>query len=276
MPFRALNASLCIVHLALAIGFMLYFSSINCKVVENPLDLSLRDHRVVSLDPLRFESQPTFRPSLKTVEVLCVSFFLITAFFHAFYFFTSGSVYDKMIKQRNNYVRWIEYGISSTMMIFIIALMSGVKDANTYIFIGVVNIAMIAQGQSIEKNLSRGMSAVVPYLTGFLLLIAEISVISRDFFQRLDEARRLTGKDLPSWLPSMIFVLFFFYAIFGFVSLVGGVFRVRYTTIEQSYLWLSLISKATLGAFLAYGLGQRSLMKAQPTTTPSKDYPMEG
>lgn len=267
MTFRTLNIFLCIVHILLAIGFTVYFYSINSRV-SSPLDLTIRDHTLTHEKPPRYDSTVQHDTSLWCVEVLVIAFFVVTAIFHGVYATKANTVYARMVRDKNNWMRWIEYGISSTLMIYIIAFMSGVKDLNTYILLAFLNVCMIMQGQSVEENRRRGMSTVLPLATGFLLLSGEITVITKDFFRRVNEVKTTTGKSIPSWLPSMIFILFVFYACFGFVSLVGATTQIPYTTVEKTYLWLSLASKATLGAFIAYGLGQRATMESETTTTP--------
>jgi len=257
MTFRTLNIFLCIIHLLLAIGFTIYFYSIQSRV-SIPLDLTIRDHQLVGEKPPNYDSVVQTDPSLYFLEGLLIAFFVITAFFHGVYAATANTVYARMIKNQNNWMRWIEYGISSTLMIYIIAFSSGVKDLNTYILLAFLNVCMIIQGQSVEENHRRGVSSVIPLVTGFLLLTGEITVITKDFFRRVDEVKTSTGSSIPSWVPAMILVMFVFYSVFGFVSLINATTKVPYTSIEKTYLWLSLASKATLGAFFAYGLVQRA------------------
>ena len=57
----------------------------------------------------------------------------------------------------------------------------------------------------------------------------------------------------------MIFVMFLFYASFGFISLYGA-YRgnsYEYAIIERLYILFSFISKASLGIFIAIGISQR-------------------
>jgi len=269
VSLTTLNGILCILHLCLAIGFWIYFARIHKDVKGTPIDLSIRKHALQQF-PDDYQSQEMATPTLTTVEILAVSFFFITAIFHGYYFLTGHGRYPSMIGKKNNFVRWIEYGISSTIMIYIIAMMAGVKDINCYIAIGVLNIGMILQGQMVEQHIANNISPWIPLITGFLLLAGEIAIISREFDQRIHEASDILGKSLPSWLPSMIYILFFMFALFGFVPILGIVLKLPYPTIERIYLWLSLLSKATLGSFLAYGLGQRAVhQEGQASPSPS-------
>lgn len=264
--FRRMNTLLGILHLVLGLGFGLYFYHLRSRATT-PIDLSVRDHSLTY--EKEYESVVVVDPSIASIEILVVLFFLITACFHLLYSWTATGLYRRMINSKNNWIRWIEYALTSTLMIYIIAFLSGVKDLNTIILLGFVNVCMILQGQSIETNLANGTSAFLPYLTGFLLLVAEFSVIIKDFFRRVGESEALVGQKPPRWLYAMIFILLLFFSLFGIVSACSGAFHWSYPTTEKTYLWLSLVSKATLGAFIAYGLGQRSTMGAPPSPSPS-------
>ncbi|NBN99628.1 MAG: hypothetical protein EBV19_10390 [Flavobacteriia bacterium] len=260
---RLYNGSLCILHSALAVGFALYFHMINDKYKNDPvrgIELSIRSHSADIADNFipHWESKETISVSITTVQILLVSFFAVTAVFHALYFLTNDGLYSKMIQSRNNYLRWVEYSISSTIMLYIIALISGVKDSNVYILITATNIAMIMQGQLIEEAVANNRDWVTPMIAGFLLLFAEFAVIIHDFESRIQEVENIpNGPKMPQWIKYMIIVLFLFYSSFGFVSLYGAYNKTPYETVEKIYLLLSLVSKATLGAFIAYGTGQR-------------------
>ena len=271
------NLILFLIHLVLAIAFSAYFANINKKYKNNPVsgvELTVRDHELtISEDPdtkvvtSQWNSISKKVVSEKTVQTLIILFFLLTAGFHLYYYKTSTGNYANMIKYGNNYVRWIEYSITSTIMLLIIALSSGVKDVNVYALIMVTNVAMIAQGQLIEEAVADGRSWVIPMVTGFALLIVEFGVIVNSFVSRIKEFDKFlkenpelskTGQvGVPKWLYYMIFVLFAFFSSFGFISLWGVYSKVPYEKVEKMYLIFSLAAKATLGAFLAYGLGQR-------------------
>ena len=124
---------------------------------------------------------------------------------------------------------------------------------------------MIYTGQVVEDNIRNGKSWIPPMMVGFMLLIAEFSIIIKDFQDRLNEVSEFTtsypnlssGRTIPSWLKYMIYVLFAFFSCFGFISLYGAYSGTSYENVEKLYLLFSLAAKATLGFFMAYGLGIR-------------------
>jgi hypothetical protein len=271
---RAYNAGLAVTHLVLGIGFSMYFAHINKKFAGQEvqgLELSLRTHSLTIAPDANNVVRGTWSSKLldtldlSLIQRLLVGFFFVTAAFHLYYAASFDGRYGEMIERGNNYVRWIEYSISSTMMLYVIALLSGVKDKHIYQTIFATNIAMIYTGQVVEDNIREGKSWVAPMAVGFMLLIAEFSIIIRDFNARLEEVdtfsraypERSNGRTIPSWLKYMVFVLFAFFSCFGFISLYGAYSGAPYENVEKLYLLFSLAAKATLGFFLAYGLGIR-------------------
>jgi hypothetical protein len=282
---KTYNAILAVIHLVLAIGFKMYFNNINANYPNTSaqgIELSVRNH-TLNIAPNQvgtivgtWKSTLTDTLQLSVVQNLLVGFFLVTAATHLYYFVQHDGNYSKMVNNGNNYVRWIEYSISSTMMIYIIALVSGVKDTNVYKSIFAMNIGMIYTGQVIEENIQAGKDWYLPMAVGFMLMISEFSIIIRDFNQRLNDVTEFTtnypnltnGRTIPSWLKYMIYVLFMFFASFGFISLYGAYSGTQFENIEKLYLLFSLLSKATLGGFIAYGTGQRQ------QNTPINQFPL--
>jgi len=271
---KTYNLVLAIIHLVLALSFKAYFVHLNNtypNTTVQGVELSVRNH-VLDIAPDNqgkavgtWTSKKEVEVPVETVQNLLIGFFLVTAGFHVYYFIQHDGNYSKMINNGNNYVRWIEYSISSTMMIYIIAYVSGVKDSNVYKSIFSMNIAMIYTGQVVEENIREGKNWYLPMLVGFMLMISEFAIIIRDFNQRLDDVNKFAtnypnltnGRSIPSWLRLMIYILFLFFSSFGFISLYGAYSGTAYENVEKLYLLFSLLAKATLGAFIAYGTGQR-------------------
>jgi hypothetical protein len=177
--------------------------------------------------------------------------------------------YQTSIKNANNYFRWMEYSITSTLMLYAIALVSGVKDTNIYTMLAFNNIAMIYMGQLVEEKLKDKENPyiwIIPMFISWALLIAEWKVIIDNFRSRINQVTSFinntdssltNGITIPSWIQYTVFILAFFFICFGFISLVGAIWGVNYAYIEYAYIIASFVAKATLGIFMAYGLGQR-------------------
>ncbi len=290
---KKMNLGAAVLHFVLAIGFGSYFLILNNKYPNDPVEgveLSMRDHALeFSAEDVEgatvtatWVSKETRVVDIKTLQGMLISFFLITGCFHLFYFLANGEIekgketsfnneYTRVIANGNNFYRWIEYCITSTLMLYIIALSSGVKDTNIYNLIFATNIAMITQGQMVEVAIRDGGDWKTPIITSFLLLFSEFFVIIRDFRNRLNQVDSFlashpnlaNGVRLPKWLAFMIIILFIFFSCFGFISLWGAFNKEKYEQVEYLYILFSFIAKATLGFFLAYGLSQRQSRQNQ-------------
>jgi Heliorhodopsin len=274
LTLKEYNLGLAILHLILGVGFYLYFGKINRDHPNDALqgvELSTRNHNLTfNVDSLnhvvpKWESTQTSITSVKTVQNLLVGFFFVTAAFHFTYYMTNDGLYKTMIKNGNNYMRWVEYSISSTMMLYIIALVSSVKDVNIYRMIFATNIAMIYTGQIIEEKVREEKDWLPAMVVGFTLLLVEFGVIVCDFRSRMNDLRTAStrfpsmfgGRSIPSWIQYMVWVLFFFFSSFGIISLVGAYSNMRYESVEKIYILFSLLAKATLAGFIGYGTSQR-------------------
>ena len=308
---RHLNLYAAILHYSLAIGFSAYFINLNNKYPNNDavegIELSVRDHSIrlyqrntcianegpcdASGNQLTAQwiSSNTGSINVKGLQTMLVSFFLITGTFHLGYYMTNGeddgtdsigSAYTRAIGNQNNYFRWIEYSITSTLMLYIIALTSGVKETSVYMSLFSMNVAMIYTGQLVEVAVRDGGDWKTPMILGFLLLFSEFAVIARTFWTRLGQVNSFladntsnaltSGQTIPGWLNAMIIILFLFFSCFGFISLYGAYNNSQYESIEKAYLVASFAAKATLGGFVAYGLGQRVKgWTPRPTPTPT-------
>ena len=283
MPtLKQYNAALALIHLVLGIGFMMYFQRINSLYPNDPIqgvELSIRNHNLQLTANQQNQvsgqwvSRQTQIVPITTVQRLLVGFFLVTAAFHLVYYATDtrDGLYTQMIASGNNYLRWVEYSISSTMMLYIIALISGVKDDNVYKSIFAMNVAMIYTGQLVEEKIQRGENWYLPMFMGFMLLMAEFTIIVRDFQSRITDVKTFVdanpsltnGRSIPEWIKYMVWVLFLFFSSFGFISLYGAYSGIAYEKVEQLYLIFSLAAKATLAGFIAYGTSQRQSAENQ-------------
>ncbi len=257
MSLQLYNRSAMLTHLSSAIGFGTYFLLSN---TSTPLgvDLSIREHKLTVTDTLgnpsySYTSEQTGIVTLKQIQALLISFFLITAGFHAYYYLADGSIshqYSEMIKSKNNYLRWIEYSISATIMLYIIAYISGTKDRNIYYLITATNVAMMAQGQWIEEAVRDKKQWCVPMCTAFLLLLTEFYVIYRDF-KRRSMVENENGFKIKVTLSTSLLVMFLFFLMFGFIALYGVLSGQEYYYIEVMYIFASLIAKNWLARYLA-------------------------
>ena len=113
----------------------------------------------------------TYAPPVTLFETpigLTVAIFLgLSAFFH--FLVASGKFYPRYaagLALKRNYFRWVEYSISSSVMIVLIAQVTGVADITAIISIFGVNASMILFGWLQEKYESPGNGGWLPYIFG--------------------------------------------------------------------------------------------------------------
>src|SRR5688572_7595086 len=62
-----------------------------------------------------------------------------------------NGVYNRLLRRERNDIRWIEYSISASLMIVLIAMITGVSDLGALIAIGGVNACMLFFGLLQER-----------------------------------------------------------------------------------------------------------------------------
>ncbi len=85
------------------------------------------------------------------------------------HFYVSGPGFNKYIeglRNKRNYYRWIEYALSSTVMILLIAMLNAVWDVIALLAIAGVNISMILFGWLQEKYEEPGTGSLLPFWFG--------------------------------------------------------------------------------------------------------------
>lgn len=264
MSLSTYNKIACGAHFTLGTFFSIFFPIINNN---NPQSQNLRnqfalqDHNaLIQGNPIvvGWKSEPSIKTSLTTTQIMLIAFYYITSLFHGIYAYSDG-IYPDMIKAKNNYLRWVEYAITSTLMINIIALLCTVKDTNAFILLNSCNVVMITLGQIVEENIRDGKSPIVPMAASFFLLLSEFFVITRDYSRHVNQFSEYIktnsiSEPIPRWITYMLIILFLFFACFGFVSLYQSMYpNTEYEFIEKIYIILSLVAKTTLGFFVAYG-----------------------
>lgn len=203
------------------------------------------------------------------LATLVVSFFVITGAFHGLYAGMGRSYDDLVYKNNNNYLRWIEYSISATIMINIIALQAGIRDRSTLELLTGGTIGLMLQGQIVEASLAGGKKLtnneksciLTATISGWVIMIANFYVIVKQYMSLDKDIDNLgcEGVAIPDFVFWIIVTQLLFYSTFGFIQIyqiyqkLNGK-RTSYSVIERMYLIDSLLAKVTLGAMLAYSV----------------------
>lgn len=255
MKLKTLNWLAAIAQGGTAIGILIYFLikkggiNFNTALYQYDIDLDQNDPVNSTVTATQVVNVSDF-----VLKTLVIVYFAFTCFFHILYAtdcFGTGA-YSRALARGNNYFRWIEYAISSTIMTFLILIIVGVKDFDLVVFAVIINIAMIISGQIVEAAQDKKVKYVALAI-GFILLLGLSYIILRTFFTRLHQAKKY-GFKIPTYVYFIVFPMLAWYASFGFVALLNVIKGGDYIKYEKWYIYLSFLSKLNLGVFIAFGL----------------------
>jgi len=186
-----------------------------------------------------------------TLAYAVAAFSLLSAFFHyitiipGFY----ENYIDNLEKGRNPY-RWVEYSLSSTLMILIILLVSGISNMAALIGVGFANIGMILFGwvSEIDNPPDRSKTNWTPFIFGCIVGLGAWAALYVSIYVNLTQFGIDWGA-IPGFVWFIIFsqfALFNCFAINHALQFQKGFYAGGYLTGERIYIWLSLIAKSLL------------------------------
>jgi hypothetical protein len=180
------------------------------------------------------------------VGIGVVAFLGMSAFFH---FLISSPMFFKRyangLKRNRNYFRWTEYSLSSSVMIWLIAQITGITDVGALIAIFAVNASMIMFGALQEKYEHPGSGGFLPFVFGSMTGVVPWIVILIYFLA----PGSTSDVEPPAFVFWIIVSLFFFFNTFAVNQAlqyhrVGG--WKDYLRGERMYITLSLVAKTVL------------------------------
>jgi hypothetical protein len=167
------------------------------------------------------------------VGIGVATFLGLSAFFH--FLVASPKFFPRYsagLTQSRNYFRWVEYSISSSVMLVIIAQICGVSDVVALIAIFGVNASMILFGWLQEKYETPGNGGWIPFIFGCIAGIGGPS-----------------NAKAPAFVYAIVLSIFIFFNIFALVQFLQykkvGKWS-DYLLGEKTYITLSLIAKSAL------------------------------
>ncbi|TFC52915.1 heliorhodopsin HeR [Cryobacterium shii] len=237
---RAYNIVAGSLHLVQAIGFAYVLTLLSDQVtfavtadyLAGPPGVPLPPERVTLFDV--------------NVGIGVVAFLALSAFFHFLisspWFFAR---YATGLRQNHNYFRWVEYSLSSSIMIWLIAQITGITDVAALFSIFAVNAAMIMFGALQEKYETPGNGNFLPFIFGAMVGVVPWIVILIYFIA----PGSTSEAEPPAFVYGIIISLFLFFNTFAVNQVlqykqVGG-WR-DYLRGERAYITLSLVAKTAL------------------------------
>jgi hypothetical protein len=180
------------------------------------------------------------------VGLAVAGFFALSAFFHLLV--ASPLYYGRYkagLAEGHNYFRWVEYSLSSSIMIVLIAQLTGIADVVALLAIFGVNASMILFGWLQEKYQQPGDGGWVPFIFGSIAGIVPwlgvaIYVVAPG---------STSDAEAPTFVYAIIVSLFIFFNTFAINQWLQykQVGRWRdYLVGERAYITLSLVAKSLL------------------------------
>jgi len=151
--------------------------------------------------------------------------------------------YRENLVRNRNYARWIEYSLSSSLMVVLIAMLTGISDVAALLAIFGVNASMILFGWLQEKYEEPGEGGWLPYWFGVIAGAVPWIVIGIYLWSPNTEASP------PGFVYAIFVTLFLFFNSFA-VNMVLQYRKVGkwrdYLFGESVYILLSLTAKSAL------------------------------
>ncbi|BAU31764.1 heliorhodopsin HeR [Microcella alkaliphila] len=227
-------------HLVQAIGFAIVLTMLSTQVTFAVTADYLAGPPGFPIPPERVELFDV------NVGIGVVAFLALSAFFH---FLISSPVfygrYKAGLLQNRNYFRWVEYSLSSSIMIWLILQINGVTDVGALAAVFAANAAMILFGALQEKYEQPGSGGMLPFIFGSMVgLVPWIIVVV--YFAR---AGSQSDAETPAFVIGIVISLFLFFNTFAVNQWLQykqvGKWK-DYLVGERAYITLSLVAKTAL------------------------------
>ena len=173
---------------------------------------------------------------------LTAAFLFLSAFFHYLISTVGFERYGSELRHGRNRFRWVEYSLSSTLMIVTIALITTITDLAAIIALAFANVAMILFGWIMEMVNRNGQPTWwTPFWFGCMAGIGPWAALG---------AYLLTGEEsAPTFVYVIIFTIFLFFNSFAVnqwaqYAEVGR--WADYLVGERTYIILSFVAKSAL------------------------------
>lgn len=232
---RPFNAALAVIHAAQAVVILLLSASVTLPVTASFLE------GPPGSDAARGTTTLFDLPIAPAVA----AFLLLAAVDHGLMAGPARRWYEDRLLEGTNPARWWEYSVSASLMVVLIAMLSGVSDAPALIALFGVNAAMILFGSLMERANPPGSDPDWrPFRYGCIAGAVPWIAIGVQLAVSQSETGSVPGFVFAIFVT--LFLLFNSFAVNQFLQY-RGVGRWRdYIFGERVYLVLSLVAKSAL------------------------------
>lgn len=237
---RRLNLGVGLVHAVQAVVLLALSNDLAVPITARFLD----DDPVAVLQQ-GAEASPTLLFELP-VGAMVALFIALAAIDHLLVAGPLRSRYERMLRLGRNDLRWLEYSVSASLMVVLIAVFVGVWDLAALIGLFAATSAMIGFGAVQERFVAPGRQASrLPFWLGALVGSVPWAVIGIHLLQDVGS--------VPAFVVVIYVVQLLFFGSFGTNQWLqyrqAGRWR-SYLHGERAYVWLSLGAKSALAWLL--------------------------
>jgi hypothetical protein len=228
------------------VGSLLLVQGIVMWAISNKSTLPVMTH-YLKWDPIAKFPQP-FSETVYNLELgpIIATFLLLSGLFLLGSAFIWREKYEGMIQKGVNLFRWMEYSITSSLMIVVIAMLCGVYDLSSLILLFALNACMILFGWVMEiHNQTTKKTNWTSFIFGCFAGVVPWIVLGMYFFNAI-------GSNADS-VPKFVYAIFWSLLVFFNVFAINMVLQYKkigkwqdYIYGEYAYITLSLIAKALL------------------------------
>ena len=236
---RRLNLTFGLVHLVSGVVMLLIANDFAPPVTSTFLD----DAPGNGVDPSRLTTHFDVPLAYGTA-----GFLLLSALFHLLIVSPVGfPAYGSEIRHHRNRFRWVEYSLSSSLMIMLIAMLVGISDIVALVTIAGVNASMILFGwlmevaNGVDRRTDGESVWWTPFWFGCIAGVVPWVAVGIYLFG--------PGSDVPNFVYIIFFTIFVFFNIFALNQYLQYRRTGRwadYVFGERVYVWLSITAKSAL------------------------------
>jgi len=237
------NKSMAVLHAIQAIAVIALSKAVTWPITTTFISQDTLASKIAGKPILAMSTRTIFNINLGYVVA---SFFIVSAIAHTIIATVYRNKYESDLKKGINKARWIEYGISASIMMVAIGLLSGISDISTIVAIFALDLIMNLMGLAMElQNQGEKKVKWFTYLVGCLAGIVPWIIF----------AIYVTGTNVYGSGEIPTFVYFIFGSLFLFFNSFALNMYLQYKKIgkwsnylygERTYMILSLVAKSLL------------------------------
>lgn len=189
--------------------------------------------------------QPLMRELFSVrLGLLVSSFLFMSSLAHFLIAFPLNRWYNKVLKDKINPARWVEYAFSSSVMMVVISLLVGISDLATLTVIFILNASMILFGWMMElHNQTTKKTDWTAFIFGCIAGIGPWIAVALYLLSPGSESNPPT---FVYWIFVSIFIFFNIFALNQYLQYKKTGKWSDYLYGEKMYIFLSLVAKSLL------------------------------